>query len=935
MQKKYIGLLCSITISIIGIIFLMGINGNRSDSSEKITRYHWIEMLCEHYGMVEYKNEESYFPDVNSSDLYFAYVQSACEWDVIEKNIEFRGDDLATGEFIVVTAIKSLGNSKCQTLFDSDRVLSDDELVELAVKNDIISNSDLEKNFTVRKCSDVLDKIDELNYGKIFSENYTEIILKDGIEEISNSDIQSHNDDYSEVTVSREIIEKLDYNNAIILEDEKGLKFTKRIVDIGEESVVLGDNVDISDVLEQLVSYESHEIYFEDIVNYYGFDDSEKVIASLSPNRKYTATQLNSKKKNKGFKLAINSEEDEAIEIVITDNATEDSYVLPMPKEIELGVAFNAEVDVQKIICAPYVDYNALDGVRYAEVALDIESVMSGELGFEIPEIEPIPLFTFTIPLANGFAQIDVQIYMQIEADGSISFSAKVPIQSSVCYEKGKGVRRVNREVAFEEPTIHANCSLEAGVHFQPILTILKSLEVMEAQLEVGITAEAEAVTYINEQTCVDVNSAYPIVSISIGADEDRKNVLTMLDLSKKWEIVSADEAPFQLHIHWESLVDGKEQFVDKCTYKGEKEEKRQEKKLSVKNNFDNTYYTKYSEYNQCDRPTFCFDYPDNWRIIKDEVEEVIEERSYGNYYGEIVELRNEAGMVITYTQWEVEPSSLGAGSAFDYIIDYEVEKVCDANIIPSDLWKMESAQKYMVAKIIEKGCTNPDGEYSEYNTVLYAIVPEDILLEGSVDMVGFQDVTAFNYSTPYSFVASSLDGKLTEENEHEIIQILSSFRLVDGEDIAKETEIDFESGTEESSNEICSKLEGIWKFKDYTYKGKSSKYTDGIVTLEIVDTDGTLCMIEKTYRNNEFYSDSMVLYDVSCIDEFNYKAYVYKKGVYNGNEKANWGDDILQVWYTFNLQNVSKGELIVSYHMSFENGYVDNNHVFLYQKDE
>ena len=583
MQKKYIGLLCSIAILIIGIILLIGINGKQSDSSEEVSRYQWIEMLCEHFGMVEYENEEPFFADVNKFDLYFTYVQSACEWDVIERSIKFRGDDLATGEFIAVTSLKSLGNSKIQTLVDSDRVLSDDELVKLAVKNNIISNSDLKKNFTVKKCSDILNKIDELNYGKVFSENYTEVKLKDDINVISDSDIQSHNDDYTEVTVSSEIIEKLDYNNSIILEDEKGLKFVKRVVDIGENSIILGDNVDVSDVLDELVSYESHEVEFEDIVLFYGFDDSEKVIQTFSSYSKYNAAQLKTKKQNNGFKLAINSEEDEPIEIIITDNATEDSYVLPMPEDIELGVDFIAEVDVQKIICTPYVDYNALDGVRYAEVALDIESVMSGELDFAIPEIDPIPLFTFTIPLANGFAQIDVQIYMQIEADGSISFSAKVPLQSSVCYEKGKGVRRVNREVEFEEPTIHANCSLEAGVHFQPILTILKCLEVMEAQLEVGITAEADAVTYIDEQTCVDINSAYPIVSISIGADEDRENVLTMLNLSKEWEIVSADEAPFQFHMHWESLADGKEQFVDKCTYKGEKVEKKEEQKVEEK----------------------------------------------------------------------------------------------------------------------------------------------------------------------------------------------------------------------------------------------------------------------------------------------------------------------------------------------------------------
>ena len=53
-------------------------------------------------------------------------------------------------------------------------------------------------------------------------------------------------------------------------------------------------------------------------------DDSEKVIQTFSSYSKYNAAQLKTKKQNNGFKLAINSEEDEPIEIIITDNATED-----------------------------------------------------------------------------------------------------------------------------------------------------------------------------------------------------------------------------------------------------------------------------------------------------------------------------------------------------------------------------------------------------------------------------------------------------------------------------------------------------------------------------------------------------------------------------------------------------------------------------------
>ena len=56
MRKKYFIILCSILASI--FIFLIIKNANADD---KITRYEWMEMLCEQGGMVEYENKNSYF----------------------------------------------------------------------------------------------------------------------------------------------------------------------------------------------------------------------------------------------------------------------------------------------------------------------------------------------------------------------------------------------------------------------------------------------------------------------------------------------------------------------------------------------------------------------------------------------------------------------------------------------------------------------------------------------------------------------------------------------------------------------------------------------------------------------------------------------------------------------------------------------------------
>ena len=176
-------------------------------------------------------------------------------------------------------------------------------------------------------------------------------------------------------------------------------------------------------------------------------------------------------------------------------------------------------------------------------------------------------------------------------------------------------------------------------------------------------------------------------------------------------------------------------------------------------------------------KPIILFDIPENWEVTRMEIGEGCRERSYSDYYSGIVELTNKNGIKITFTQWTIKPLSCGNGSAFDYIVDYEIEKMCDAKIINC---KDDFKENCVIAKIFQKGCTSPEGEYSEYNTFCYAIVPESKTGVGCCNIVEFQEVCSFNYFAPYSAVTCLFDRSLTEEEEKEIIQILSKFSISD-----------------------------------------------------------------------------------------------------------------------------------------------------------
>ena len=99
-----------------------------------------------------------------------------------------------------------------------------------------------------------------------------------------------------------------------------------------------------------------------------------------------------------------------------------------------------------------------------------------------------------------------------------------------------------------------------------------------------------------------------------------------------------------------------------------------------------------------------------------------------------------------------------------------------------------DEKQKLIIAKINDKRCISPKGEVYESGDVYYAIVPEG--REGEYVSNNFEneEKVKFEYDTFYSFVASAPFWGFKEEEEKEVIKILSSFRLADGKEGMRES---------------------------------------------------------------------------------------------------------------------------------------------------
>ena len=81
-NKKIMAIVAAvIVVLLLGVILFL----NRHKNTENIiTRYEWLEMLCEQTGMEQGDLKDPAFEDVEKTDEYYSYVQAAENWELLD-----------------------------------------------------------------------------------------------------------------------------------------------------------------------------------------------------------------------------------------------------------------------------------------------------------------------------------------------------------------------------------------------------------------------------------------------------------------------------------------------------------------------------------------------------------------------------------------------------------------------------------------------------------------------------------------------------------------------------------------------------------------------------------------------------------------------------------------------------------------------------------
>lgn len=354
------------------------------------------------------------------------------------------------------------------------------------------------------------------------------------------------------------------------------------------------------------------------------------------------------------------------------------------------------------------------------------------------------------------------------ELEGNIGLSYELASETTTGFEfksktgKVKEIKEIDYDsdgLQWETISVSGEASAKIAIHYISKLYGCSGIDV-----SAGILGKAEGEA--NQTANTDLEGGYAgslelsinpeiqgelIVDIPVFAEDLKKQPLFEAKMKPLWSK------------HWESSVKWKDDL--EWTETGKQGSK---------------YITRYSEVNNIACPVFQFDVPWGWKIESEEV---------GNGLNEIDEkvvLTNEKGVTVTY--WACQ-HQLGGRS--ELMLKADISKVADSEFkptIPDGVGVDESSadEPYanlgtmIVAKIHVTGEMDMkiDTEYSDCDSVFYAVVPEAYVGEREfIGQAGEVDEFSFPYPTPYAFIAESADGTFTAGEEKQIINILKSFK--------------------------------------------------------------------------------------------------------------------------------------------------------------
>lgn len=234
-----------------------------------------------------------------------------------------------------------------QIYLGDDSDLTDNDYLKLALDNGLMGDGDLDRRYTPDEAQTVIDKLDSLYYGEFWPEDLEKITYKDDVIQLSDSDVEEYSSENETLQISDSCNRSLKSGDVVVF-DTNGAKIARKIGDTADGGAFNLEVPELEDVVDSMLESHIQKLGFQDIVDYYGEENLIEAnagggIAEATP---VLAKVFEGQVTDEGFELELVGNDEDNLEIYITDKSQNKKYKLPI-KETNIE---GAKISMQKLV---------------------------------------------------------------------------------------------------------------------------------------------------------------------------------------------------------------------------------------------------------------------------------------------------------------------------------------------------------------------------------------------------------------------------------------------------------------------------------------------------------------------------------------------------------------------------------------------------------
>lgn len=488
--------------------------------------------------------------------------------------VEDEGDEIATGEFIALTSMEMIGETRLniymRTIGKSEYDDKDTLFVDASDAFDFIKKDSLDKKISGDEIETLFSDFEIIYNEDSWVDDFVEITYSDSLIAIGDENIVSCDDSLSILKVSD--VSEYKAGDVIGFTDPNTHYPTvRKIESISEDgTLAISEDVDISDVIVDATCSDIEEISLDNML----LSGYEEI-----PSNNATAETMSLRDgiSSKGFKVHVACEDGDTT-VEIEDKDSGKTYKSPVMSSQNDDSDYDVTIDVSGMYTKACWEYKWKEGFTYAEVNLIDTVSVSSQIGSVDIVDKKIKIFDSAIPIADGVLWVEFEFYIVFDAEGNVSLEMTVPMNVQGVWSKDGGLKTTKQASGEAIADLTGDINGNIMLRSEAVLSLFYLIDLIDAEVDVGANVKAEETIRSTGMICADVSIYCPIVKVSVCGDQNEKKktyrslIGTIMDNSISYDIIDEDNAPQYRMFHYE-LINGVGKEVDECTYGKDEEQ--------------------------------------------------------------------------------------------------------------------------------------------------------------------------------------------------------------------------------------------------------------------------------------------------------------------------------------------------------------------------